>query len=131
MPERSPGRRRNPTQARARESRERILAAAADLFAARGVSDTSTNRIAAHAGMSIGSLYRYFGDKDEIAGVLRARLPADLEERFAAAVLAGLTRSPRDAVAAGMYAILEAVGDREELVRADMLGGWIEAVAVP
>ncbi|MCP2275483.1 TetR/AcrR family transcriptional regulator [Nocardia amikacinitolerans] len=114
----APNRRKAPKQSRARESRERILTAAAQLFAERGIAETSTNRIAAHAGMSIGSLYRYFTDKDEIIGVLRDRLLAELEERFAETVLAGMTLSTRESVAASLHAIVDVVSARQGLVRA-------------
>jgi len=48
------------------ETRERILEAAARVFAAHGYSAGTTNRIAAAAGLSIGSLYQYFPNKDAI-----------------------------------------------------------------
>ncbi|MBF6133212.1 TetR/AcrR family transcriptional regulator [Nocardia otitidiscaviarum] len=111
-------RRKRPTQERARESRERIVATAARLFAERGIADTSTNRIAAGANMSIGTLYRYFTDKHEIVEVLRARLLAELEERFTAAVLDGMGLSPRDSVATSLRAIVAVLAEREPLVRA-------------
>jgi AcrR family transcriptional regulator len=41
-----------------------ILEAAAELFAGMGYARTTTNRIADRAGVSIGSLYRYFPGKD-------------------------------------------------------------------
>ncbi|GAA5094363.1 TetR/AcrR family transcriptional regulator [Nocardia iowensis] len=124
-------RRRRPQQVRARESRERILTAAAQLFAERGIADTSTNRIAAQAGMSIGSLYRYFADKDNIVEELRERVLSELEERFAATVLTGLTVSPREAVAASLRAIVEVVAQREGLVRALAAEATVQGVGLP
>jgi AcrR family transcriptional regulator len=58
--------RRKPKQERSRETRERILAAAAQVFAEHGYSAGTTNRIAEAAGLSIGSLYQYFPNKDSI-----------------------------------------------------------------
>ncbi|MFJ2838152.1 TetR/AcrR family transcriptional regulator [Nocardia sp. NPDC087230] len=52
--------RRQPSQDRAKETRDHILDTAAELFGSHGVAQTSTNRIAAEAGVSIGTLYRYF-----------------------------------------------------------------------
>jgi AcrR family transcriptional regulator len=123
--------RRSPKQLRARESQERILSAAAQLFAEHGIADTSTNRIAAHAGMSIGSLYRYFADKDEIVGVLRNRLLTELEERFAATVLSGLTRTPREAVIASLSAIVDAVTAHGGLVRALAAEATVQGFGLP
>lgn len=58
--------RKAPRQRRAVETRARILAAAAEVFAEHGYSAGTTNRIAERAGMSVGSLYQYFPNKDAI-----------------------------------------------------------------
>lgn len=61
---------RQPKQARGRQTAERILDAARRLFCEKGYYDTTTNEIARTAGISIGSLYTYFSDKDTILAVL-------------------------------------------------------------
>lgn len=58
--------RKQPRQSRSRGTVEAILRAAAQVFAARGYAATTTNHIAARAGVSIGSLYEYFPGKDAI-----------------------------------------------------------------
>ncbi|OYN94142.1 TetR family transcriptional regulator [Propionibacteriaceae bacterium ES.041] len=58
--------RKNPRQQRSRRTRERILAAAARVFAEHGYAAGTTDRIAEQAHLSIGSLYQYFGNKDAI-----------------------------------------------------------------
>ena len=58
--------RRRPRQARSHETRVRILEAARATFAAHGYAAGTTNRIAAAAGLSVGSLYQYFPNKDAI-----------------------------------------------------------------
>lgn len=72
-----PGRRarQTPVQPRAQETRDRLLDAAARVFARHGYRAGTTNRIAAEAGMSIGTLYRYFPNKDALVGEL-ARIHA-------------------------------------------------------
>jgi AcrR family transcriptional regulator len=62
--------RKQPTQERAEKTRQRILEAAAHVFAERGYVAGTTNRIAEQAGISIGSLYQYFPNKDAILRVL-------------------------------------------------------------
>ncbi len=57
---------RIPRQERARQTVAAILEAAAQLIAEDGYDATSTNRIAARAGVSIGSLYQYFPNKEAI-----------------------------------------------------------------
>lgn len=58
--------RKQPVQARAVETRARILDAAARVFGRHGYAAGTTNRIAAEAGLSIGSLYQYFPNKDAL-----------------------------------------------------------------
>ncbi|MGH8882698.1 MAG: TetR/AcrR family transcriptional regulator, partial [Stackebrandtia sp.] len=58
--------RKRPQQHRARLTRERILAAAAQVFATHGYAAGTTDRIAAAAKLSIGTLYQYFPNKDAI-----------------------------------------------------------------
>ncbi|MER7268891.1 TetR/AcrR family transcriptional regulator [Micromonospora carbonacea] len=62
--------RRTPRQVRAELTRKRILAAAAHIFAEHGYAAGTTNRIAEHARVSIGSLYQYFPNKDAILAAL-------------------------------------------------------------
>jgi AcrR family transcriptional regulator len=50
----------------AAETRERLLAAAADVFAQRGYDGTRVADIAAAAGVSNGALYAHFGSKAEL-----------------------------------------------------------------
>ncbi|WP_083971650.1 TetR/AcrR family transcriptional regulator [Actinoplanes awajinensis] len=65
--------RRTPRQVRAELTRQRILAAAAHVFAEHGYAAGTTNRIAERAGVSIGSLYQYYPSKDAILVELFAR----------------------------------------------------------
>ncbi|WP_305786967.1 TetR/AcrR family transcriptional regulator [Symbioplanes lichenis] len=62
--------RRKPSQVRAELTRERILTAAAHVFAEHGYAAGTTNRIAERARISIGSLYQYFPNKDAILAAL-------------------------------------------------------------
>ena len=62
--------RRKPRQVRAELTRERILTAAAHVFAEHGYAAGTTNRIAERARISIGSLYQYFPNKDAILAEL-------------------------------------------------------------
>ncbi|MFC3962762.1 TetR/AcrR family transcriptional regulator [Nocardia jiangsuensis] len=82
MPTKTPAQRRRPTQDRAKATREHILDTAARLFGERGIAGTSTNRIAAEAGVSIGTVYRYFADRSVLVEELLARLLESVEKRF-------------------------------------------------
>src|SRR5512138_3526613 len=58
--------RKRPCQERSRSTVDVLLRAAAQVFSARGYAATTTNHIAARAGVSIGSLYEYFPSKDAL-----------------------------------------------------------------
>lgn len=62
--------RRKPRQTRAKMTADAILEAAAILFARDGFDATNTTRIAALAGVSVGSLYEYFPNKESLAANL-------------------------------------------------------------
>jgi AcrR family transcriptional regulator len=62
----TPRSRRAPKQDRSRAIVSAIVAAGRELLARDGPASLTTNRIAERAGVSIGSLYRYFADKDAI-----------------------------------------------------------------
>ncbi|MFQ3588939.1 MAG: TetR/AcrR family transcriptional regulator, partial [Chloracidobacterium sp.] len=55
-----------PKQERSRRTREKLILAAAQLFEERGFEKTTSNDIAAVAGVSIGSFYAYFSDKRQV-----------------------------------------------------------------
>jgi AcrR family transcriptional regulator len=84
--------RKPPRQDRSRTTVEAILEAAIDLLGAHGYARTSTNRIAARAGVSVGSLYQYFPNKDAIVTALFERHALGIEEIVLAA-LADLRRA--------------------------------------
>lgn len=82
MAQKAVDRRKRPTQDRARATRDHILATAGKLFGERGIADTSTNRIAAASGVSIGTLYRYFADRAEIVDELLEQVITEVERSF-------------------------------------------------
>lgn len=71
-------------QARSHETVEVILEAAAQVFACEGYLAT-TNRIAERAGVSVGSIYQYFRDKDGLLVALAEAHLAEAQEELLAA----------------------------------------------
>ncbi|HEY1013893.1 MAG TPA: TetR/AcrR family transcriptional regulator [Herpetosiphonaceae bacterium] len=57
---------RVPQQARSRQKRDALLAAAGELFAQRGYAATTADDIAAAAGVSVGTFYSYFRNKRQL-----------------------------------------------------------------
>jgi AcrR family transcriptional regulator len=69
----------------AEQTRERLLRAAADVFARRGYDGTRVADIAAAAGVSNGALYAHFGSKAELlVAALRTHGRRQLADLFAA-----------------------------------------------
>ena len=58
-----------------------ILTAGLSLFEEQGFDDTTMREISARAGVSLGSIYRYFSTKEAMAMALYERLAGELEER--------------------------------------------------
>ncbi len=74
--------RKTPVQARSIESVRIILEAAAQVFEKHGYAAGTTNRIAKRAGVSIGTLYQYFPNKEAIAVALIERHLVEGEHHF-------------------------------------------------
>ncbi|MBW2314385.1 MAG: TetR/AcrR family transcriptional regulator [Deltaproteobacteria bacterium] len=109
---RPPSPRRQPKQDRSREIVEAIQQAGLQILEQEGPAALTTNRIAEIAGVSIGSLYRYYPNKEAIvAAVYEARTQRDLEvfqnvERWSGA----LDQLP---LRASVRSIVETAAERE------------------
>lgn len=71
--------RKSPVQARSEQTFETIIAAATRVLIKDGAAGFTTNKVAERAGVSIGSLYQYFPNKESILAELVRRHLADLE----------------------------------------------------
>ena len=80
--------RRNPKQARAQATVDAILAATFQLLESEGEGRLTTNRIAERAGVSIGTLYQYFKDRDDILAAMGERQAEALRQKVTEIVLA-------------------------------------------
>jgi AcrR family transcriptional regulator len=77
--------RNTPTQARSRERLRRVLDAADELLATDGAEAFTTTRVAEVASVPIGSVYRFFPDKEAIVEALAIRYWSDFEDLVAGA----------------------------------------------
>jgi AcrR family transcriptional regulator len=96
------------------DSRGRLEQAALALFGERGFENTTVADIAARAGLTERTFFRYFGDKREVlfsgAGALQELL-------VGAAVSAPESAAPIDAIAAALDAAGAALQERREFAR--------------
>ncbi len=112
----------------AREKRERILAAAGELFGEHGFDGVTTQQIAERADVAVGTLFRYAATKGELflmvyneqlaRGIAAGAAAADGETDTASAVLALVrpvlvgTRDPASAAAYQRELLFGAPGER-------------------
>jgi AcrR family transcriptional regulator len=99
MSELSKNQRRSPRQARSMATYDAILEAASQILERDGMEGFNTNAVAARAGVSVGTLYQYFADKQAV-------LLAAADRAFSRASLASRQR----VLLRALMAMLEAVG---------------------
>jgi AcrR family transcriptional regulator len=91
-----------------------IVAAAARVFAAHGWAAGTTNRIAARAGVSVGSLYEYFADKEAVLAAVLDQHVAEAEGLLAELDdVPRLVREPLAALVGRWVAAMVALHARE------------------
>jgi AcrR family transcriptional regulator len=94
---------RQPRQSRSQATKDKILESAYKLFCERGYYQTTTNHIADSAGVSIGSLYSYYNDREEILADILKQFDSSLNQA------------------------LDDLSNEKELCRSD-IGLWVQRV---
>jgi AcrR family transcriptional regulator len=93
-------------QVRARETRERVLAAAARLIMQRPFAEVSMHEIAGEAGISIGALYARFPSKEAVLALLGVAVFEEARGRFVRAMEAVPGRAGLRALV-GAYVLMD------------------------
>jgi len=96
--------RKTPRQQRSLVTYDAILEAATRIFGERGYAGATTNDIAELAGVSIGSLYQYFPNKDALIGALQSHH----KKEIAAAVKTVLDGAPQRSLRESVTALVSA-----------------------
>ncbi len=108
--------RKKPLQKRSQETVDFLLEAATRVFIEEGYEAASTNKIARRAGVSVGSLYQYFPNKEAITAALYDRLSVKAVQ-IAHERLARLVKSPlREAVSEAIQIVAELYESSPELI---------------
>lgn len=94
-----PGSNRKPPPS---ETRQRLIAAAAEAFNSHGFHGTDSNRIARAAGYAPQTFYRHFTDKTDIFIRVYERWQADEQRNLAEAIRAAPRGRPRSLAAAAV-----------------------------
>ena len=110
--------RRIPRQARASKTVDAILEAAAQILEVGGLAAFTTNSVAERAGVSIGTLYQYFADKNALLRALAEREMQVGLARVAAAMAGDGDKSLEGRVRATVRAIVNDFGGRQRARKA-------------
>ena len=109
----APSNRRVPRQDRSQQKVELMLEAATRLLEQHEPAQVSTNAIAKLAGVSIGTLYQYFPDKDALFQALTRRELGGLSKRVREIVIGPVPERPGGRITAVIGAVLDTYGGRE------------------
>ncbi len=108
--------RKSPVQERSRATVSAILEAAAQVLKRQGYAKTTTNAIAQRAGVSIGSVYEYFPDKNAIFAALKEKLHRDQFEKVTQRLTIDSAAPPQSAVRRLLQARIEAALEQPDVV---------------
>ncbi|MGO9511375.1 MAG: TetR/AcrR family transcriptional regulator [Mycobacterium sp.] len=95
-----------PQQARSRAALQRLLASAEHVLVNDGIDEFTIARVAEHAGISVGGVYRRFASKEQLIDAIRHALIERLEDAVAQAF-----QRAEPSVAGVMDAFTEALGE--------------------
>jgi AcrR family transcriptional regulator len=109
--------RKVPGQARSREMVAVILEASARILESEGLPGFNTNSVAAKAGVSIGSLYQYFPNKDAILLALIERFEDAAQEAINEALRSAIGRPFKYSLRLFVRALVETHYSRPRLNR--------------
>lgn len=107
-----------PVQKRSQATIEKILDTAARLLISNGYIGLTTNQIASEAGIGIGTVYRYFADKNELLVALRDRTSAEMTRELAGVVTSSLSFEPTRAVRQLFALLVDAVERNAAIINA-------------
>ena len=99
--------RKAPRQERARATVNAIVLAAAHILRSEGLAAVTTNRIAEVAGVSIGSLYQYFPNKEGVLGELRERYSEWFKAELHRGIERGAALPLREGIRASLARMIE------------------------
>lgn len=108
-------------------TRERLLAAAEEEFAAHGIRGARVQAIVERAGVNERMLYHYFGDKDGLYHAVRERFIIEVTDKLDAVLDAPGTADPEARFAELLRMYFDALAEKPSVVRLflhDALAGW-------
>lgn len=115
--------RKRPVQQRSQQVVEALIEATGHVIIERGLEHLTTIQVAARAGVSIGSLYQYFENKEQLVAALLDRLTFELGEVVNRTVPPLLSGDVSTLVRALLHAAFDFIGQKEGLYL-ELLRNW-------
>lgn len=112
--------RKKPQQRRSKATVDALLEATAQILVSHGYQKASTNRIAERAGVSIGSLYEYFPNKDALVTALIERNTYDVLHSLMLTMEQSMKKEPEEAVRFWIAQMVAVLNEKADVVRASM-----------
>jgi AcrR family transcriptional regulator len=112
--------RRTPTQARARATVDAVFEATARIIEREGAAALSTNLIAERAGVSIGTLYEYFPNREAVLIAMARRRLAEDERQVRQALAAAIDDPAAPLVRIAIRVLITVHRERPKVRRAIM-----------
>jgi AcrR family transcriptional regulator len=123
-----PASRRTPLQARSNKTVEEILDATSSLLGRVPFEEITTSRVALEAGISVGALYRFYSDRQEIFDAIAVReletFRAEIEHAFTARQLIFSPRKSLGRVLDAYVDFLESRPHFRELALGNHISEW-------
>lgn len=109
--------RKLPQQERARKTVGVLLQATAQVLVAEGWSKITTNKVAARAGTSIGTLYEYFPSKEALVSAMVEQLAEDLVGKTLQHMDLAMANPGEESVRSWLAAMVSVLEQEADLVR--------------
>jgi AcrR family transcriptional regulator len=119
------GVRRAPQQVRSQQRVDAILAAAAEMIGELGYDGVTTSKLAKRAGISVGSFYQYFADKEAVFQALGERYLADMRRKIDAMFPPDAQYAPLPVLVGRAVDMLVLHGAEHARLHELMEGGWV------
>ncbi len=117
--------RRSPQQWRSQQRVDAILEAAAAMIAEVGYDGVSTSKLAQHVGISIGSLYQFFANKEAIFQALAERYLAAMRRKIDAMFPPDANYAPLPVLVGRAVDLLVVPSPNYEHLHELMESGWV------
>jgi AcrR family transcriptional regulator len=119
------GVRRAPQQVRSQQRVEAILAAAAEMIGELGYEGVTTSKLARRAGISVGSFYQFFADKEAVFQALGERYLTDMRRKIDAMFPPDAQYAPLPVLVGRAVDLLVLHGAEHGQLHELMESGWV------